>query len=86
MAFAETLKALGTVVVEAVKENPVAAASVAAVAVIGTGGTVWYRKRKAKAVKPLQEITITPEVAAVAAAAVAAANATATTQAESPAK
>jgi len=75
MAIAETIKALGTVVVEAVKEHPAVACGVAAVAVVGTGGTIWYRKRKQT--KAMGQIIITPEVAAVAAAAVANAAATA---------
>jgi len=75
MAIAETLKALSSVITDAIKEHPAVACGVAAVAVVGTGGTIWYHKRKQT--KVMGQITITPEVAAVALAAAAAVTATA---------
>ena len=48
MSFIETIKEIGGSVVEVIKENPVAAGVGAAVVAAGVGGTIWYRRRKAK--------------------------------------
>ncbi len=45
MSFLETLKELSDVAIEAIKENPVAAAGCAVGAVVIGGGAVYLRKR-----------------------------------------
>ncbi|QTH80302.1 hypothetical protein PA10_00102 [Pseudomonas phage pPa_SNUABM_DT01] len=48
MAFLETLKQLGQVVVEGVKNHPIAAAGIGVGTVATIGGVSYYRHRKGK--------------------------------------
>lgn len=66
MAFLDTLKDLAGTVVEAVKENPVAAAAIGGgVLVIGGGG--YYAKKKLGERAAAKKVAAAPVVAAVAA-------------------
>lgn len=77
MAFLETMKEIGGSVIEAIQENPVAAGVGAAVVAAGVGGTIWYRRRKAKKVDVKDTIAHLEQVAAAGNPALAAAHAAA---------
>ena len=64
MSFLETIKEVAGSVVEAIQENPVAAGVGAAVVAAGVGGTIWYRRRKAKATDVKATIAHLEQVAA----------------------
>ena len=77
MSFLETIKEAAGAAVEVIKENPVAAGVVAAVVAAGVGGTIWYRRRKAKATDVKAVIAHAEQVAAAGNPALAAAHAAA---------
>jgi hypothetical protein len=66
MSFLETLKEVAGSVVEAIQENPVAAGVGTAVVAAGVGGTVWYRRRKAKKAVNVRQVMGELEAAAAA--------------------
>lgn len=65
MAILEALKVIADVVVEAVKENPVAAVAIGGTVLVGGGALVYYKKRKTP-VKKLADITVSEEALAAA--------------------
>lgn len=75
MSFIETIKEATGSVVEVIKENPVAVGISAAVVAVGVGGTIWYRRRKAKKVDVKAVIGQAEQVAAAGNPALAAAHA-----------
>ena len=64
MAFIETIKEAAGAAIEVIKENPVAAGVVAGVVAAGVGGTIWWRRRKAKKVDVKAVIAHAEQVAA----------------------
>lgn len=64
MSFIETMKEVAGSIGEVIRENPVAAGVGAAVVAAGVGGTIWYRRRKAKKVDVKDTIAHLEQVAA----------------------
>lgn len=77
MSFIETMKEIGGSIVDTIQENPVAAGVAAGVVAAGVGGTIWYRRRKAKATDVKAVIAHAEQVAAAGNPALAAAHAAA---------